>query len=111
MSGRRPATWKQAEREVARRLGGQRVPVTGRGRGDAPDIEHARLSPEVKHRATLPGWLLDAMAQATAAAADGRVPVAVLHPAGGRYDDCLCVLRLAHLVALLAGDAGERGAG
>jgi hypothetical protein len=33
--------WKQAERRIADLLGGQRIPVTGRQRGDTPDIEHA----------------------------------------------------------------------
>ena len=102
----RSATWKQAEREVAARLGGRRVPVTGRGRGDAPDVAHDTLSLEVKHRGALPAWLLGAMAQAAAASRDGRVPVAVLHEGGRPYDDALCVLRLADLARLLAGGAG-----
>ena len=102
----RSATWKQAEREVAARLGGRRVPVTGRGRGDAPDVAHPTLSIEVKHRQDVPAWLLEAMAQAEAASRDGRVPVAVLHEGGRPYDDALCVLRLADLARLLAGGAG-----
>mgnify|MGYP004452264601 FL=1 len=32
-------TWKQSERRMATILGGERVPVTGRERGHAPDIE------------------------------------------------------------------------
>ena len=99
-------TWKQAEREVAARLGGRRVPVTGRGRGDAPDVAHDTLSIEVKHRAALPAWLLGAMAQARAASRDGKVPAAVLHERGRPYDDALCVLRLADLARLLDGAGG-----
>ena len=95
--------WKRTERQIAAIIGGQRVPVTGRGRGDAPDIAHPRLSLEVKHRRTLPGWLLDAMSQAEAASRDGRIPVAVLHRHGGRYADDLCLLRLSDLVALIGG--------
>ena len=102
----RSATWKQAEREVAARLGGRRVPVTGRGRGDAPDVAHDTLSIEVKHWPALPAWLRGAMAQAQAASRDGKVPVAVLHERGRPYDDALCVLRLADLARLLAGGAG-----
>ena len=102
----RSATWKQAEREVAARLGGRRVPVTGRGRGDAPDVEHKRLSVEVKHWPALPAWLRGAMAQAQAASRDGKVPVAVLHERGRPYDDALCVLRLADLARLLDGAGG-----
>ena len=106
MTGRRPATWKATERAVALRLGGRRVPVTGRGRGDAPDVAHDTLSIEVKHRAALPAWLLGALAQAQAASRDGKVPVAVLHERGRPYDDALCVLRLADLARLLDGAGG-----
>ena len=56
--------WKATERRIAALLGGRRVPVSGRGRGDAPDIAHPWLALEVKDRATLPAWLLDALDQA-----------------------------------------------
>ena len=46
--------WKRTERRIAAGLAGVRVPVTGRARGDAPDIPHDRLALEVKHRAALP---------------------------------------------------------
>jgi hypothetical protein len=36
--------WKRTERSIATRLGGQRVPVSGRARRDAPDIAHPRLA-------------------------------------------------------------------
>ena len=100
----RPGTGKAAEREVAARLGGRRVPVTGRARGEGgPDVEHKLLSIEVKHRGSLPKWLLGAMAQAEAASRRGKVPAAVLHLRGQPYDDCLAVLRLKDLAALTGG--------
>ena len=95
--------WKRTERAIAGRLGGQRVPVSGRGRSDAPDIAHDRLSIEVKHRATLPAWLLDALGQAEAAARDEQLPVAILHAHGRRHGANLCVMSLDTLAALLAG--------
>lgn len=98
------AAWKRTETAIAALLGGARVPVTGRGRGDAPDVAHPRLSVEVKHREAVPGWLTDAMRQAEAAARDGRIPLVVIHPKGGRHADDLAVVRLADLVALV-----ERG--
>ena len=55
--------WKTAERRIAELLGGQRIPVTGRQRGDTPDIEHAALSIEVKSRKSLPAWVLKALNQ------------------------------------------------
>jgi hypothetical protein len=93
--------WKRTERAVAALLGGARVPVSGRGRGDVPDIAHPVLAIEVKHRRDVPEWLLDALRQAEAAARDGRVPVAIIHRHGGRHADDLAVLRLADLAALV----------
>ncbi len=89
--------WKRTERTIAGHLGGVRVPVSGRARGDGPDIAHPRLSIEVKHRRSLPAWLHDAMWQAIACAGPDQIPVAILHQHGGRHDDDLCVLRLADL--------------
>ena len=85
-------TWKKAERKVAELLGGQRIPVSGRG--DRPDIEHGWLSIECKLRRRLPQWLLAAVEQAERAARPGQLPVAILHQAGARYRDALVVLRL-----------------
>jgi len=98
------APWKRVETAIAARLGGERIPVSGRQRGDQPDIRHDTLSVEVKLRGSLPGWLTDAMNQATAASRDGRIPLVVLHPKGGRHADDLCVLALADLAALVGRD-------
>jgi hypothetical protein len=102
--------WKRTERRIALELGGERVPVTGRGRGDQPDITHPSLSIEVKTRETLPGWLVDAMAQATASATDDQTPIVVLHQVGTRYDAALVVLELANFRALVA-TASRTGTG
>jgi hypothetical protein len=105
-------SWKVAERRVAELLGGERVPVNGRIRGSAPDIEHDSLSLEVKSRKSIPAWLTEALEQATASSRDGKLPVAVLHAAGRQYADALCVIRLEDLASYLAklsmnGDASE----
>lgn len=102
------ATWKATERAIAARLGGRRVPITGRARGDAPDVEHPTLSIEVKHRASLPEWLVDAMRQARAAAKPGQTPVVILHELKQRHDDDFCMVRLADLANLL--DQSSRNA-
>jgi hypothetical protein len=86
-------TWKHVERQVARRLGGRRVPVSGRA--GQPDIAHSWLSIEVKHRRRLPQWLTKALLQAVQAATPGQLPLAVLHEAGTRYGQSLVLLRLA----------------
>ena len=101
--------WKATERRIAALLGGRRVPVSGRGRGDQPDIAHAWLSVECKDRATLPAWLMDALDQAEASATPAQLPVAVLHRAGDRHDAALVVLRLADFVAWFGDGTGQPG--
>lgn len=95
--------WKQAERRIAQILGGRRIPVSGRGRGDNPDIEHPTLSVEVKARAGFPAWLEDALRQAEASAVEGKTPVAILHPDRRRYSEALVVLRLSEFAELVGG--------
>lgn len=87
-------SWKLCERRIAEELGGRRVPVSGRARGDAPDVEHPTLSIEVKSRRRLPAWIENAVSQAEVAAEPPQLPVAVLHQDGRRYQDALVVLRL-----------------
>ncbi len=96
--------WKACERRIAKLLGGQRIPVTGRQRGETPDIEHATLSIEVKSRKSLPAWLLDALSQAQAASKDGKkMPVVVLHQDHAPYAHSLVVLKLKDLADHLNG--------
>lgn len=94
-------TWKKAERKIAELLGGVRVPVTGRQRGDAPDILHETFSIEVKHRESLPDWILDAMRQAEASQRGDQIPIAILHQKGMAYEDSLTVVRLSVIIRLL----------
>jgi hypothetical protein len=87
--------WKTCERRIAELLGGQRIPITGRQRGETPDIEHEALSIEVKSRKSLPVWLLKALNQAQAASNDGKkIPVVVLHQDHAPYAHSLVVLKL-----------------
>ena len=89
-------SWKATERAVASALGGRRVPVSGRQRGDTPDVAHPWLSVEVKHRRALPQWLDEALDQAAAASDGGeRLPVAILHEAGERHGRDVVLVRLA----------------
>ena len=90
--------WKRAKRRIADILGGQRVPVSGRQRGDAPDIAHESTSIEVKTRKSIPASIEDALRQADASSKEGQLPVVVLHQAGRRYWDALVVMRLENLV-------------
>ena len=75
--------WKRFERRVAKYIGNaERVPITGRQRGSAPDIEHAWLSIEAKYRATLPAWIKDAFSQAKASARANQAPVVIIGEKG-----------------------------
>lgn len=93
-------TWKAVERRIAARLGGERVPVTDK-RSNA-DVVSDTLAVEVKHRKTLPKWLHKAMKQATDAATDEQLPIAVLHQLGQNSDNDFVVMRLADFEKLAA---------
>lgn len=100
-------TWKAVERKIAAMLGGRRVPITGRVRGDAPDIAHDWLSPEVKHRKKLPEWLHDAISQAVASKRGEQLPIVVLHERGMRYRDSFVVMKLGDFVDYFVGTTEE----
>jgi hypothetical protein len=93
--------WKQAERRIASILGGRRIPVSGRGRGDNPDIQHPTLSVEVKARATFPAWLEDALRQSELSATDGKTPAVVLHGDRKPYRAALVVCWLSEFAELV----------
>lgn len=93
-------TWKNIERKVAALLGGERVPVTGRQRGSAPDVQHELFSVEVKHRKQLPDWLLDAMNQAEASRREGQTPLVILHEKGQPVPKSLAIFRLSDIIEL-----------
>lgn len=102
------ATWKQHERRIAKRLGGERVAVADR-RSDA-DVLHPILSVECKHRKKLPQWLHDAVAQAAAAHED-KIPVAVLHQLGQNSDRDLVVIPLVFFERIIQVYQSAREAG
>jgi len=78
------STWKSSERRMATALGGTRVPISGRGRGNVPDIEHPVYAIEHKAGRVLGPRLLLAIAQAEAAAAvSGKVPLVTIEQSSG----------------------------
>lgn len=67
---------KDAERRLAKVIGGKRNPNIG---GPQADVETVWAAYELKSRKTLPGWLLHGMAQAEAhAVTTGKVGVLVI---------------------------------
>jgi hypothetical protein len=102
--------WKTCERRIAELLGGTRIPVSGRARGEAPDIEHPVFSVEVKARARLPVWIEEAMRQTESSARNGKTPVMVPHEDGRRYAAALVMCRLSEFVDLLEAEWGKHKA-
>jgi hypothetical protein len=96
--------WKNTERRIGALLGGERVPVTGRQRGSAPDVAHPMLAIEVKHRAVLPSWIRDAMQQAKASARGQQLPIVVLHQSGDPFLHAWVVLELSDFSTWLEGN-------
>lgn len=84
------------ERRIATYIGGKRIPVSGRARGDAADIDHDHLCPEVKYRKKLPAWLFDARAQAEASQTDMKLPVQIYVQRGMPAGEAFIVMRLEH---------------
>jgi len=90
--------WKKFERWVGEFLtelgdNADRVPITGRTRGSAPDVTSNHLSIECKYRKNIPSWIKDAMAQAVASSRDNKVPVVFIKEKGASFDDTLIVFR------------------
>ena len=83
--------WKANERAIAKYIGGERVPVSGRARGDQPDIKHAFLSVEVKLREqnTVPAWIKTGMDQAQKSKVGHQMPTLIIREKGQRVGDAL----------------------
>jgi len=84
--------WKRNEREIAAKLGGRRIPASGRA--GMPDVAHDWLAVECKTRKKLPVWLQAALSQAEEAAGLGQLPIAVLHESGTYHDEDIVMMRL-----------------
>lgn len=94
--------WKAFERRCAKRLGGQRRPVTGLDRGDG-DVFTAMFEIQNKLRAGQPEYLTRWLAEiCRTAAARGRIGVVVWkEPGRGKDDgDALVVMRFRDFVDL-----------
>ncbi len=102
--------WKRHEREIARLLGGRRLPNNGSGQPDVVAVTAAgTLAVQVKTRTSVPAWLTAAMGQATrdAIATDPEaIPIVVIaHPSPGVGTRRYAVLELEQLVRLFVPEA------
>jgi hypothetical protein len=89
-------TWKASERRIAEILGGKRVPVTGRERGSAPDVEHPFFAIEHKYGKVLSTRFQTAIEQANAAAeGTDKLPLVTFeHARGGNVGNIIGVTML-----------------
>lgn len=98
--------WKSIERDWAEALGGRRVPVTGRQRGDVPDVEHPLFSVEIKGGQRLVSSRVQlGLEQAKAAASgNGKLPLVGLDQSrlGPKGNLKLVVMERADFLKLLA---------
>lgn len=102
------ARWKARERAALAKLGGTRLPSNGRAQPDGLlQVGGIAVAAEHKSRESLPGWLVDAVAQAARNAPDGTLPAVLLTAGAGKGRPChrLAVVRLDDLPALLAAAA------
>ena len=86
--------WKKNERMVAKYIGGERVPITGRQRGDVPDIKHNWLSVEAKLRMRIPAWIKNGIDQAEKSAVGHQMPVLIIREKFQKADDALICMTL-----------------
>src|SRR5919206_186077 len=97
-------SWKRQEREIARALGTERIPNTGRA-GAALKLPGWAL--QVKTRTTLPTWLVAAVEQAQRdASADERAAVVLAAVSQGRKARRLVGLDFDTWRVLIAGTLG-----
>jgi len=110
------ATWKKFERDIAAALTkigdrAQRIPVTGRVRGSAPDVSSDMFSIECKYRKEIPLWIKDAMDQAVASSQMDsssnrtKVPVVFLKEKQKKLKDTLVIMRLDDLLKSISLDS------
>lgn len=109
-------SWKSVERQLAKRMNGERVPVSGRtgARGqESPDIAHDEFAIEVKTRqrakpgrsATVPLWIGYALDQAE----KSRLPhhkaaIVIIHEKGRAHDNDLVFMSLADFERITSED-------
>jgi hypothetical protein len=91
------------EKAMEKRLGGQRVGLTGKA---TIDVDAGWLAVECKEREALPSWIKVALGKAVVKARDSQLAILILHELGKRHDGDLVVLRLSDFEAHF-GDSKE----
>lgn len=93
-------TWKRAERQVAKRLNGRRIPVTGIDR-DGADVLTPLLAVQVKTGRRQPAFLSEWLSGICGRAqASGKVGLVVWQGSRQRLDQAVVIVRLSDFEAL-----------
>ena len=95
-------TWKAAERRMAKALGTERIPVTGRQRDKhGADFEDGLVMYQAKWGYQQPGYILGwLIGICNTAASHGKLGAVIWQKYGGRTKDSLVVMRFEDYVAL-----------
>lgn len=80
------STWKDVERRLAKRAGVTRTGATGE---NTPDFILEPVAFELKYRATLPKWMLEAEKRLVSESKGETIPWLLLHAEGRRFVLCL----------------------
>ena len=81
MTPRHSSNWKTVERKVARKGGGQRIPLSGRNNmGKIGDVELTGYAVEVKSGRQVPKKVTDWLTTIRSQAKEGDIPVLVMKP-------------------------------
>lgn len=86
--------WKRYETRVAKILGGERIPVTGKDRADR-DVETPLLYVQTKFRKTIPDWLFEWLDGICLAAKPvDKIGIVVMAQPGMDAGDSVVMMRL-----------------
>ena len=98
---RHSSNWKARELKVARKLKGERIPLSGSlNMGKIGDVELAGYAIEVKSGRQVPKAVTDWLLKIRSEAKDGQIPVLVMHPF--QMKESIAVLTLGGLGELIA---------
>jgi hypothetical protein len=90
----RRGTWKARERDLADRMGGRRIPVTGIDRHGA-DVVTPMFHIQSKHGRSRPGYLRDWLSGICGTAKDaGKIGIVVWSAMREDGDDAIVLMRL-----------------
>ena len=101
-------TWKRRERDVAKAIGGQRIPVTGIDRHGA-DVQHELFAVQVKHGRRRPQHLRDWLDGICGQAHAGQVGIVVWADNNERLGDAVVLMRFSDFQDLHGSPSSEEG--